>query len=100
MHEIHAKSILSPRNGINVYRDSRSACYQLDRHFPGMKERYIRTFGNRRECPSPNAPLLERIFREECRKRGVLWEPEAAMGWFMEFEDPRAGQQLDLFSYH
>lgn len=83
-----------PRNGINVYRDSRSACYQLDRHFPRMKERYIRTFGNRRECPSPNAPRLERILWEACRKRGVLWEPEAAMGWLMEFEDPRAGQQL------
>lgn len=39
MHEIQAKSILSARNGMNVYRgcthgcvycDSRSACYQMD----------------------------------------------------------------------
>ena len=42
MHEIRTKSILSPRNGINVYRgcthgcvycDSRSACYQMDHAF-------------------------------------------------------------------
>lgn len=85
--------------GVTLREGDREYFYaQLDRHFPGMKERYIRAFGNRYECPSPNAPRLERILREECRKHGVLWEAEAAMGWLMEFEDPRAGQQLDLFS--
>lgn len=87
--------------GVTLREGDREYFYaQLDRHFPGMRERYVRAFGNRYECPSPNAPRLENIFREECRKRGVLWEAEAAMGWLMEFEDPRAGQQLDLFSYH
>lgn len=42
MHEVRAKSILSARNGINVYRgcthgciycDSRSTCYQMDHTF-------------------------------------------------------------------
>ena len=85
--------------GVTLREGDREYFYaQLDRHFPGMKERYIRAFGNRYECLSPNAPQLERIFREECRKRGVLWEAEAAMGWLMEFEDRQAGQQLDLFS--
>ena len=85
--------------GVTLREGDREYFYaQLDRHFPGMKERYIRAFGNRYECLSPNAPQLERIFREECRKRGVLWEAEAAMGWLMEFEDKQAGQQLDLFS--
>ncbi len=41
---------------------------------------------------------MTEIFREECRARSVLWEPEAAMGWLMEFEDKQSGQQLDLFS--
>lgn len=85
--------------GVTLREGDREYFYaQLDRHFPGMKERYIRAFGNRYECLSPNAPRLERIFREECRKRGVLWEAEAAMGWLMEFENRQAGQQLDLFS--
>ena len=85
--------------GVTLREGDREYLYaQLDRHFPGMKERYILAFGNRYQCPSPNAPLLERIFREECRKRGVLWEAEAAMNWLMEFEDKQSGQQLDLFS--
>ena len=42
MHTIKAKGILSPQNGINVYRgcthgciycDSRSTCYQMDHAF-------------------------------------------------------------------
>ena len=42
MHDIQAKSILSARNGMNVYRgcthgciycDSRSTCYQMDHAF-------------------------------------------------------------------
>lgn len=85
--------------GVTLREGDREYLYaQLDRHFPGMKERYILAFGNRYQCPSPNAPLLERIFREECRKRGVLWEAEAAMNWLMEFEDKQSGQQLNLFS--
>lgn len=97
--EAGVEVIVSFGMGVTLREGDREYFYaQLDRHFPGMKERYIRTFGNRYQCPSPNAPRLERILREECRKRGVLWEPEAAMGWLMEFEDPRAGQQLNLFS--
>lgn len=85
--------------GVTLREGDREYFYaQLDRHFPGMKERYIRAFGNRYECPSPNAARLHRIFREACQARGVLWEPEAAMARLMEFEDPQAGQQLNLFS--
>lgn len=99
--EAGVEAIVNFGMGVTLREGDREYFYaQLDRHFPGMRERYVRAFGNRYECPSPNAPRLENIFREECRKRGVLWEAEAAMGWLMEFEDPRAGQQLDLFSYH
>lgn len=85
--------------GVTLREGDREYFYaQLDRHFPGVKERYIRAFGNRYQCPSPNAAHLSRIFREECQARSVLWEPEAAMDWLMEFEDKQSGQQLDLFS--
>ncbi len=84
--------------GVTLRDGNRQYFYtQLDRHFPGMKERYIRAFGDRYQCPSPNAPRLEQILREECRARGVLWEAEETMAWLMEFEDPRAGEQLQLF---
>ena len=63
-----------------------------------MKERYIRTFGERYECSSPNAPRLAAIFREECAARNVICGSEKAMAWLMEFEDRQAGEQISLFS--
>ena len=63
-----------------------------------MKERYIRTFGERYECPSPNARRLAAILRKECAARGVICDTEKSMAWLMEFEDRQAGEQISLFS--
>lgn len=41
--------------GVTLRDGDREYFYtQLDRQFPGMKERYIRTFGDRYQCFSPN----------------------------------------------
>lgn len=83
--------------GVTLRDGDRQYFYtQLDRYFPGMKERYIRSFGDRYECLSPNHEKLMRLFREECHARGVICEPEAALAYLSEFEDQRAGEQLKL----
>ena len=85
--------------GVTLRDGDRQYFYaQMDRHFPGMKERYIRAFGERYECSSPNARRLETMLRKECAARNVICEPEQAMAWLMEFEDRQAGEQINLFS--
>ena len=85
--------------GVTLRDGNRQYFYkQLDAHFPGLKEQYIETFGDRYDCPSPNAARLTRVFREACRARGVICDPERAMAWLMEFEDKQAGEQLNLFT--
>lgn len=85
--------------GVTLRDGDRQYFYaQLDKHFPGMKERYIRAFGEQYECPSPNARRLGEIFRKECGDRGVICDTEKAMAWLMEFEDRQAGEQMSLFS--
>lgn len=85
--------------GVTLRDGDRQYFYkQLDAHFPGLKERYVSTFGGRYECSSPNSGRLSRIFREECRARGVICDPERAMDYLMRFEDKQAGEQLDLFT--
>ena len=84
--------------GVTLRDGDRQYFYaKLDEHFPGMKERYIRAFGDRYDCPSPHAARLMKIFREECRARGVLYEPEQCFAWLTAFEDRQAGEQLSLF---
>lgn len=84
--------------GVTLRDGDRQYFYEkLDRHFPGMKERYIRAFGESYQCLSPRAPQLTNIFREECHAHGVLCDPEAAMAWLTQFEDRQAGTQMSLF---
>lgn len=91
-----AEVIVNFGMGVTLRDGDRQYFYrQLDRLFPGVKQRYIRTFGDRYECPSPNAGRLTEIFQAECRAHGVICEPEAAMAWLMEFEDRQ--EQLTLF---
>lgn len=83
--------------GVTLRDGDRQYFYaQLDRHFPGMKGQYIRAFGDRYECLSPNHRKLVRIFREECQAHGVICETEKALAYLSEFEDQQAGEQLKL----
>jgi len=43
----------------------------LDRHFPGLRERYERTFGERYSVPCRNVPRLERLFQDLCQRYGM-----------------------------
>lgn len=48
---------------------------ELDKRFPdsGLRERYIRRFGNKYECVSPNIKKLWSIFTSECDRFGILY---------------------------
>ena len=85
--------------GVTLRDGDRQYFYrQLDRHFPGMRERYIRTFGDAYQCPSPREKELTAIFREECGKRGVICRPEEAMAYLAAFETPQDICQMNLFT--
>ena len=85
--------------GVTLRDGDRQYFYKkLDEHFPGIKEQYIRRFGDSYQCPSPNAAALEKIFREACRARGVIWEPDQAMEYLSAFRDRQAEAQMNLFT--
>jgi DNA repair photolyase len=46
----------------------------LERDFPGVREKYLRHYGNAYELAVPDADRLSNTFREECVKRGVYWK--------------------------
>ncbi|MBQ4321426.1 MAG: radical SAM protein [Oscillospiraceae bacterium] len=90
------KGIITWGMGVTLRDGDREYFYAaLDRHFPGMKERYIRTFGNAYECDSPENPRLMEIFRTECEKHGVLHRLEDVFAYLREI--PEESGQLSLF---
>lgn len=96
--EANVKGILCFGMGVTLREGDREYFYKkLDEHFPGMKDRYIRTFGNSYSCDSPNHAALMEIFHAECEKHGVLHSPDAVFVYLNEFEDKRFGEQMTLF---
>lgn len=84
--------------GVTLREGDRQYFYKkLDEHFPGMKEKYIKTFGNAYEVPSPNQGLLMKILKEECKKHNIVSSSKEVFEYMHEFEDPQAGRQISLF---
>jgi len=82
--------------GVTLREGDREYFYQkLDEHFPGMKERYIHTFGNAYECPSPNEKALWHIFQTRCAESGIIYDPHQLMQYLDEY--PVQTEQLSMF---
>ncbi len=91
------KGIICFDMGLTLREGDREYYYAaLDRHFPGLKERYIERYGNAYEVPSPNAEELMRLFRAFCEEKGILCSPEECFAYLRAFPDKY--EQIDLFS--
>ena len=68
----HGASYIIPWFGMSL-RDRQRAYYfaRLDELFPGLKEKYQRTFGDQYGCTSPNARRLETVFEDLCYRYGI-----------------------------
>lgn len=84
--------------GLTLREGNREYFYQqLDRHFPGLKERYIKTYGNQYQIPSPRRAELMRLFYETCGKYGIETDMETLWDYLYRFEDRQEAQQISLF---
>lgn len=57
-------------------RENQRAYYfeKLDEKFPGVKEKYIKNYGDRYNCLVPNYKQLYKVFTDECDKYGILYK--------------------------
>ena len=90
------KGILSFGFGVTLREGDREYFYAaLDRDFPGVKQQYIRAFGNAYSCSSSNNAALMRVFKEECKRHGILYKTDDVFRYLWEFETRE--KQLSLF---
>ncbi|MBR6208826.1 MAG: radical SAM protein [Oscillospiraceae bacterium] len=82
--------------GMTLREGSREYYYRaLDRLFPGLSDRYRRSYGNAYELNSPDNDRLMGIFHSECERRGVLHSPEDCFRFIADI--PERQEQLSLF---
>ena len=81
--------------GLTLREGNREYFYAaLDRHFPGLRERYEQRFVNYYELPSPDTARLMKLFHEECAKAGLESDPKKIFAYLNEFPEC---EQLTLF---
>ena len=90
------KGVIDFGMGLTLREGDREYYYAaLDRHFPGLKERYIRRYGYSYELPSPNAKELTGIFHRICSENGILSDPDECFEFMYEL--PEKYSQLSIF---
>ena len=84
--------------GVTLRSGSREYFYrQLDRLFPGMKEKYQRTYGDQYILNSPHHPRLMRLFHDTCQRHGILHDNAQIFQNLRAWEDKQSAAQLSLF---
>ena len=90
------KGVIDFGMGLTLREGDREYYYAaLDKHFPGMKERYISRYGNSYELQSPNAKVLTKCFRSICKDNGIMSSPDDCFAFMQEL--PEKYPQMSIF---
>lgn len=84
--------------GLTLREGNREYYYgQLDRMFPGLKEKYMWRYGYRYEVGSPRSRKLIGLFHQKCGENGIVHDNGQIFQYMHTFEDKRAGEQISLW---
>ena len=96
--EAEVKGVICFNIGLTLREGNREYFYaQLDKHFPGMKERYIRSYGNAYELNSPRNAELMRLYHRICEKAGMMHDYREIFTYLHAFESKETHLQMSLF---
>lgn len=91
------KGIINFDMGVTLRDGNREYFYKkLDEHFPGLKEKYIRMYGNSYQLSSPNSRQLNMIYKSECIKNGIMCDVNECFENLNKYEDKYGGEQISL----
>ena len=93
---VGVKGIIDFGMGLTLREGDREYYYAaLDKHFPGMKMKYITTYGNAYELPSPNSDKLLKLLHSYCKEKGMMSNPYECFKFINELPDKHP--QMSLF---
>lgn len=94
--ETEVRGIFCFQMGLTLRDGNREYFYRnLDKHFAGLKEKYITEFGNDYALPSPNNQKLMSIFKSRTSKAGILNNWNEIYDFLVDF--PQDSVQTKLF---
>ncbi len=94
--EAGVKGIICFGMGVTLRDGDREYFYDaLSRHFPGLRARYVRAYGNAYNVESPNARELMQLFRKKCDAHGIMSSPDNCFSYLNTLPDKY--EQLSFF---
>lgn len=94
--EAGVKGIINFGMGLTLRDGNREYYYaQLDRFFPGLKDHYIRTYGNAYDLPSPRSLELLKLFHDTCEAHGIWHDNDSIFRYLRQFDEKP--DQLSFF---
>ena len=93
--DVNVKGILCFGMGLTLRRGNREYFFKkLDENFPGLKEKYIKTYGDSYSLASPNEAKLMRLFKKTTEKYGIMNDNNEIFNYLYEF--PQKSTQSKL----
>ena len=84
--------------GLTLRQGDREYYYAaLDKHFPGLREKYHRKFGYAYEIPSDRQGELMRYFYGFCKDNRIVSDAEQVFAYLREFPENKGYEQLSLW---
>lgn len=68
---------------------------KLDKYFPNLKQQYIKYYGLKYNCKAPNCKKLYKIFTDECKKYGILYNMKDIIKQYKK--EININEQMTLF---
>lgn len=82
--------------GVTLREGDREYFYMaLDRHFPGLRQKYHKKYGYEYAVNSDRNRELMALFHQKCRENGIVSDVKECFEYLREF--PKQYEQLTLF---
>ena len=93
---VGVKGIIDFGMGLTLREGDREYYYAaLDKHFPGLKQKYAERYGNAYEIPSPNSWKLMKCLRDFCKEHGMMYTPDECFKYMNDL--PEKYEQMSIF---
>ena len=91
-------SIMNFGIGLTLREGDRAYYYEkLDSYFPGLKNRYIRKYGNSYELKVPDEERLYKLLTSYCTANNIEYSPDRLFKYLYTFKDKICGEEVSLF---
>ena len=91
---VGVKEIICFGMGVTLREGDREYFYSaLEKNFPGLKYRYMSTYGNAYDVQSPNSAKLMRTMKRICKANGMMSDPDECFRYMNDLPD----KQISIF---